>query len=149
MKYPLIIDSEAKSLAPGLTKGQAGADLTDSALRVDGGSLFHLEVDRGMVGGAALLPDPQPLVFLPPGVSMAPEQLGRDVICLVGARDGLVRIDFTESVEATTRPGDLSASENGTVSSTVSLQHLIISLDKAGDFVAALGGEGADQKPQP
>lgn len=138
MEFGIPIDDEARSVAPGIRVGDAVVELNEGMLVVRLGALLTLRVELGAVSGAALVPDPRPVIFLPPGVSSAVERFGSDVVCAIGSYDGLVRIDFTDMVEAETRPSSGVPDESSGTSTTVSLLHLIVNLEDPEGFVDAL-----------
>jgi hypothetical protein len=119
-----------------------GITLGDADLAVHLGALFDLSVDLSAVAGCRQMENPQPEVYLPLGISMAAEQLGRDTIAAITSQDGLVMIDFARAVEARKGPPaqEISTGDPDTAytETTLTLQHLILSLEEPAALVAAL-----------
>jgi hypothetical protein len=152
------VDDEARSIIPDLAAAGPVLEVTETQVSLRFGALLQFEVPRGLVRGASLLPDPRPAVFLPPGVSAAVELLGRDTVAAVASHEGLVRLDFSQPIEARTRPiGDTPgtdeyAEEDAPESqpsgeSTLRLQHLIIAVDEPEALVREIGATQAVETP--
>ena len=129
MDFKLRMDDAARANLADLKLDQSTLQLTDSDLLFKFGTDFEVSVPLTSVAGAEVIPNPEPEVFLPHGVSEAVDKLGRETIAAIGAQDGLVAIDFKEPVEARTRPPDTHADEGSAESGSqsVTLRRLIVS----------------------
>jgi hypothetical protein len=147
MDFTIRIDDEAEAYIPSVKQGKVAVTLGESHLAVHLGALFDLSVDVAAIAGACEMENPEPQVYLPLGISMAAEQLGRDTIAAVTSQDGLVMIDFAQPVEARKGPpaqdsdsddSDTDESDAGSTGTMLTLQHLILSLQEPAEFVNAL-----------
>lgn len=152
MDFALSIDDdEAAVKAPNLRRGSSVLSIERDAITVRLGEELAFSTPLRSVQRAQLLPDPRPHIFLPLGVSAAAQQYGAETLCAIGSYEGLVRIDFTRTVEAEVRPPDLSMRQTEAPSSaTVGFSHLILSLEDPEACVAVLNGSnGIASGPDP
>jgi len=139
MDFKLRVDTEARTSLPDSNLNNSCVRITGSHLYVHLGEKFEARVDLAHVGKAQPVPDPQPQVYLPFGVSAAVETLGSDTLCVIGSREGLVALDFDQPVDTRTRPLDHPAADQSNLEDqTVRVQHLILSLEDPEGFVRAL-----------
>lgn len=118
--------------------------LGGGTLAVGVGSLLHLKVGVGTIMGAIPVPDPRPTIVLPAGLSVMNQQWGRDMLCVITSYDDLVRIDFREEVKAAIRlpNSDAVIELDSPASQTIKVKHLLLSLEKLDEFLAALHSVG-------
>lgn len=138
MEYKIAFDDNAQDYLPGMDLGDSSVELDDSVLAVRLGDEFEARLPVTSVSAVRSMPDPRPEVFLPPGLSAAMEQLGRDTVAVIGSYDGLIAIDFEEPVEARLNPTDSSSQGEPANAATVQFRHLILSLEDPQSFTTDL-----------
>ncbi|MBV9281143.1 MAG: hypothetical protein JOZ41_13760, partial [Chloroflexi bacterium] len=94
--------------------------------------------------------DPRPEVYLPLGISVAVEQLGRDTLVAIGSYANLVRLDLNRQVEVhSTAAGLVQAMQPEGPMAALHPRHLILSLTDRDGFTRAVGERAAGSAAAP
>ncbi|HEX8917869.1 MAG TPA: hypothetical protein VF898_05175 [Chloroflexota bacterium] len=139
MDFQMVIDDAARTNLPGVSARNSAATVSDTELEVHLGDLFELHAGRGQVAAAQQIDDPKPTVFLPLGVSAAAERFADQTIAVIGSHEGLVMVDFTDTVDARKVVPEHDDSESDSGPRGIQVRHLILSLKDPQGFVEALG----------
>lgn len=139
MNFKVRIDDEARAFLPGVSSRNSKVELSDSELRISVGKELETRVDLTSVAQVRSIPNPEPEVFLPLGISAAVEQFGRDTVAAIGSHEGFVLLDFHRTIEARTLTAAAAAGEAKTSEqATIPVRHLILSLEEPATFVDAM-----------